>query len=765
MKNIALLFIFLFLLSSGIYGQTYNIKGMVKDDSSAAVSYATITLHSPDSVMVKGTVTDTAGVYVLSGVPNGKYIFTASCIGFATHTENIEVNGTDLDMGSLTLAASNNMLGEVEVKGHSFIRKEGHALIIPDRQQIQHAYSAYDLLSNLMIPGVEVDRRSGQVKNFTGSVTICINGVGADMREVMALRPKDIEKVEYHDAPTGVYSGQNAVINFITRQYRAGGYVSIDGRQSIGYLDGDYNAAAKVVKGGTSYKFFGGHTMSKVKSSIHRYEGMNFPGNFISRETVIDEAIEKNNSQYARFDIQNTTARRTLTGKVSLIRNNVPLSTSAENVTYRTTQGTTESKAYGENTQTGWMPNVVLMGNFKIKNNQAIVAFIDASYSRNDYIRTYNESNFNSLTNAEENFYKGIASLVYNIGLKKNNMFAVQFSHMYQNSNMSYTGNYNKDQQLWSAETFLYLHYNQQLNKKMTLYTQAGFSSLQYRLNSMKRVDRIGPRLTMKLMAQPANNQFLQVAVDLASTYPTIDKLNDMSQDISPLMVLRGNPDLKNSLFCQANVGYSVQLGPVNLMAAGYYYFMNSPQITDYYIEDGKIINTYSSNDGVHFANAMAEATWKIIPSLSLKAKGQWVYTRLNGPEGRQLHSWIGNFSADYYLKNWKFNIYASLPCKITDTSLFRKETEYDASYGASISWNSRGWSVEAGTSNPFTRQYSAIETLVDRDYTYRQSIHNNSMQQTAYIKVAYTFDFGKQTSKEQNDTGRKVNSAILKAY
>lgn len=114
MKNTALLFIFLFLLSSGIYGQTYNIKGMVKDDSSAAVSYATITLHSPDSVMVKGTVTDTAGVYVLSGVPNGKYIFTASCIGFATHTENIEVNGTDLDMGSLTLAASNNMLGEVE---------------------------------------------------------------------------------------------------------------------------------------------------------------------------------------------------------------------------------------------------------------------------------------------------------------------------------------------------------------------------------------------------------------------------------------------------------------------------------------------------------------------------------------------------------------------------------------------------------------------------------------------------------------------------
>jgi len=36
--------------------------------------------------------------------------------------------------------------------------------------------------------------------------------------------------------------------------------------------------------------------------------------------------------------------------------------------------------------------------------------------------------------------------------------------------------------------------------------------------------------------------------------------------------------------------------------------------------------------------------------------------------------------------------------------------------------------------------------------------------QQTAYVKLAYTFDFGKKTSREFNSVDRSINSAILKA-
>ena len=764
MRNTILIFTCLFFMCTVLSAQTHNIRGRITDESSTAIQYATVTLQTCDSAIVKGTVTDSTGIFLLTDINNGEYIFTASCIGFNTYTKNITVDNNDTDMDNITLHASDNMIDEVEIKGRSFIRKEGHALIIPDKKQVRHAYSAYDLLANMMIPGIDIDRQNGEVKNFTGTVSMYINGIKADTREVMALRPKDIEKVEYHDAPTGIYSNENAVINFIVRQYDMGGYISLDGKQTIGYLNGDYNAAAKIVKGSTNYKFFGGHAMSKTSFTSEEYEYAALTDNPVQRENITKAGLDKNNSQYVRFDMQNSTQKRTLTGKLSLIRNSTPRNESEESITYRTMHGTTGSDAYGKNSQTGWMPNAVFTGNFNLKSNQTLITYLDASYSRNDYDRTYSENGFKSKTEAKEDFYKALASFVYNIGLKKNNMLTVQLNHMYQNSRMAYTGDYDEKQHFWSAETFLYINYNQQISKKISLYAHAGFSSLQYKLSNRNTRNRIGPRFNVRIMAQPASNQFLQVALDVSSTYPTMDKLNDMPQTLSPLMTMRGNPDLDNSIVLQGNAGYSAQFGPVNIMTAASYYFMNKATVADFFIDSGKIISTYA-NAGVQLANIMAESTWKITPAINIKAKGQWLHTYMNGQESRSTNTWIGNFSADYYLKAWKINLYASLPCKIIDTQLFRKDFDYKANYGLSVSWNNRGWSVEAGTNNPFTKDAAPVITIADNNYTCAQHLHNNSMQQTAYVKVAYTFDFGKQTSKESNDTGRNINSAILKAY
>ena len=108
----------------------------------------------------------------------------------------------NLEVPLVTLETENVVLGEVVIKGTTFIRKKDHTLIIPDKQQLKHAYSGYDVLYNLMIPGVDVDPRSKSVSTSRGAVTLYINGVQADLREIQNLRPKDIEKVEYYDIPS-----------------------------------------------------------------------------------------------------------------------------------------------------------------------------------------------------------------------------------------------------------------------------------------------------------------------------------------------------------------------------------------------------------------------------------------------------------------------------------------------------------------------------------------------------------------------------------
>ena len=68
------------------------------------------------------------------------------------------------------------------------------------------------------------------------------------------------------------------------------------------------------------------------------------------------------------------------------------------------------------------------------------------------------------------------------------------------------------------------------------------------------------------------------------------------------------------------------------------------------------------------------------------------------------------------------------------------------------------------GAENPFTKHQQYREYANYGVYRYNQVQTSRIYQQTAYVKLAYTFDFGKKTSRENNDVDRSINSAILKA-
>lgn len=97
-------------------------------------------------------------------------------------------------------------LKEVVINASYLTREDDHISAIPTKEQRKHAVSGYDLLRNLMIPGISVNRTTGSVTTPAGSATIYIDGREVDFREVQSLRPKDIARVEYFDLPTGKYS-------------------------------------------------------------------------------------------------------------------------------------------------------------------------------------------------------------------------------------------------------------------------------------------------------------------------------------------------------------------------------------------------------------------------------------------------------------------------------------------------------------------------------------------------------------------------------
>lgn len=47
--------------------------------------------------------------------------------------------------------------------------------------------------------------------------------------------------------------------------------------------------------------------------------------------------------------------------------------------------------------------------------------------------------------------------------------------------------------------------------------------------------------------------------------------------------------------------------------------------------------------------------------------------------------------------------------------------------------------------------------------YNFTNSNYSRTFQQTGYVKLTYTFDFGRKTSRAQGGVNTNINSAIMK--
>ncbi len=105
--------LFLLLLSSQLHAQdTYRIEGIVLDENEMALPGANV--YFPE--IEKGGITDIEGLFVIAGLPGGRFILQVSFMGFETHVTNIQV-GADLDLIEVSLYPATITAGEVVISG------------------------------------------------------------------------------------------------------------------------------------------------------------------------------------------------------------------------------------------------------------------------------------------------------------------------------------------------------------------------------------------------------------------------------------------------------------------------------------------------------------------------------------------------------------------------------------------------------------------------------------------------------------------------
>ena len=166
MKGKIVSFILLAFISiAPAYSQT-TIKGTIVDSQQVGIPYAAVKVLKMDSTFVKGVAADSIGCFNMEISSEGNYILLVSSMGYAPYYHTFKLHAKEMILPNITLKNNEVALNDVVIKGNRLVRKEDKFIIIPDQQIVKHTFGGYDLLADLMIPNVRVDRFKGTVETL-----------------------------------------------------------------------------------------------------------------------------------------------------------------------------------------------------------------------------------------------------------------------------------------------------------------------------------------------------------------------------------------------------------------------------------------------------------------------------------------------------------------------------------------------------------------------------------------------------------------------
>ena len=654
-------------------------------------------------------------------------------------------------------------LGEVVVKSSYLTREDDHILAIPTKEQRKHAVTGYDLLSNLMILGVSVERSTGSVTTPNGVATLYIDGREVDFREVQSLRPKDVSRVEYFDVPTGKYAKDAYAINIIMKPLNNGGYTQLDAFQNVGYLYGDYNLISKFITGTKSLNLWAGYSLENPKSSMDENETFIFPDYQLNRLQHYNNADNRRTEEYVQASISNRGRKY-----IWMLRGGMAWNASKNGVNngmteyWKTAAAIKNGSILDINTRNkSYRPSVYFYGLHTFSNTKSLDYVFDGYYSRNDYDRLYNDDNMSFRSLVKEDYYYIKANANYSMAFSHRNRLTFSLYEFMRISDSEYIGTSAYNQNLHSSETILFADYSQRLGS-FFFDINPGLSFLTYRLEGMKSINHLTPRLQARATYRIDKVQQLQFMFALGNTYPRINTINNVEQQIDPIIILKGNPNMDNSILLNPRLSHTLNLNKFALQTGVSYFYQNHSIISDYYIRDGHLISTFRDDCIYHRPSADMSITYKPSGTLNMKLSGQWVkHLVRGGAEHRNLSAFSGTAMINYYVRDFSFGASIASPARDLIDSQISRKTFWR--YQLSAMWNHENWAIEANANNLFMMKNNIVDELSASYYSFKQIDQSRSYNQYANLKIVYSFDYGKKTSKSPDYKHQNSESAILK--
>ena len=725
-----------------------------------------VTLLNMDSTVASKSMTSDIGLYKFENIKKSKYIMRYNCIGYDIITVDLEICEDTVVLDDIFLKEKTFELNEVNVSVQRYLRTDNALIVYPSKVIVKYSFSGYDLLSNIMIPGLTVDKQKGAVKRFKTDVAIYINGDKADSRQILNLHSDHVEKIEYIDNPTGKYSNDDYAINFITRKRESGGYVSFDTSETIGYEKGEYNASSQISSKNNTFSFWGG--INHIESSgisIQRDEIIKMSQSQISIYKNVKGENFQVNEKFLHAQMRRVFNKGSWTFKLGFISSRSPQNNNRGIVLYKDDNYENVKNQHTKVNNNGFSPKLSWYGEFNFNKESQLTCTFSMDYNHNIYDRTYIENDYVNYTNAKNKFTNGNSEINYSYKFKNKSNLSFTVYNFLSDATTLYTGNKVSEQSLFSDEILLFIGYKIKLKKNLSAYIRPGMSILCQRLNGLKK-NETAFRLHSRLSCEISQNQQLTLKYNIGNTSADISSSSNLDQTIDSYHIKRGNPNLKSAHLYHLSLEYMLATEKLNLTFGADYHKTDKVPLMTPYLENNKIIETYSSDSKSKEYDMGAVAAF--IPCEGLSIQAMLLYSRLISDKWKIYNTNIimSSINVVYNIKSLSFRSSFAPPYNSVKAGKggISAKLKNDWQYNIVCSWKSKILYIETGFNNFFSKKTAKKEFIYSPYYSYEQRNTSKMYQQFAYIKIACNIEFGnKKVKKDKTKFDNSIKDSILK--
>lgn len=719
-----------------------------------------------------------------------KYFVLAAAMVCAV-SMNAQTSAQTNSNDTLRMDTSMFRIAEVTVEAQSVIQKVDKQVLLPNREQRKASHDGMSLLQNLQIPRIVVNPADNTVKTLANQdVQLRINGIEASNSEVMAINPKDVIRIEYHDQPGVRYNGAAAVINYIVRHRDTGGNLMLNASNGVTMPGwGEYHLSGKVNFGKSSFSLMTHYSPRDVYWTRTNAETYYFsqkskvesqkPYTIENRE-VGEPTRFKMNPVNIGLTYNWTNGEKNML-QIALRDNMLFMPHSKTNRDSRLYQGTDSFAIHDHESSKSISPSLDIYYQHNLPNNNHLYFDLVGTYINSSNDRRFEQTPLGETvadttdvtSRVRGNKYSLIGEAIYEKQWE-NIALTVGVRHNQQWMENLYKGQSDQGPStkvsMMTAETYAFAEVQQRVGKfsyaagigaMHTYIEQAG----QKQSNWIAR-----PQLTMSY--DFGKGVFWKYKGYVSGYQPSLSAMSDVAQQIDKYQIRQGNPNLKPVMFVANEMQLSWQSKYVNLNLWANYSYDHKPIMDETYelstLSDSglstlseavspMVVRTYANHRGFHRLQVAPSVQVRVLNNSLIFTVAPFAnyYVSLgNSYTHKHFNPGVRASIMGMY-KGWQF--FGEVTTR--SNNLWGETLEYGEFYHhIGLGYNADKWGFRAMLMNPFSVKGYSIETKdLSALAPNTQHAEMRDFRQMLILNFHCNLDFGSRASTREN--GKRINN------